>query len=76
MVFWFIKGAVMVKIKYALAISPEPRCLVSISFYVISFNLSSYMTFDTPEQADDFKKRWNDHFFNLEKLAVVKVEEK
>ena len=67
----------MKKNKYALAIFPEElRCLVSISFHMISFNLSGYRLFDTPEEAESFKKRWSDHFFNMEKLIVVEVKEK
>ncbi len=63
--------------KYALAIFPEePRCLVSISHNMISFNLSAFMLFDSRKEAEQFKERWSHHFFGLEKLTVIEVKEK
>ena len=63
--------------KFALAYFPdEPRCLVSISFNTIYFNLSGYKTFETAQAAEDFKSQWKHHFFGLEKLTVIEVKEK
>ncbi len=64
-------------VKYALAIFPEEkRCLVSISRNMISFNISGYLTFGTAQQAEDFRSRWENHFFDLKTLVVIKVEER
>lgn len=64
-------------VKYALAIFPEePRCLVSISRYMICFNLSSYMEFETKEEAENFRDKWQHHFFDLNLLTIVKVDKK
>jgi hypothetical protein len=64
-------------VKYALAIFPEePRCLVSISRNLISFNISGYMTFNKCQQAEEFKGRWAGHFFDVKKLVIVEIDEK
>lgn len=64
-------------IKFAIAYFPdEPRCLVSISRHMISFNISGYMKFDTWQEAEDFRKKWKDHFFDVNKLIVIEIKDK
>ena len=57
---------------YALALYPEePRCLVSIGMNGISFNVGYGMRFETLEEIDSFKRKWKNHFFDLNKLKII-----
>jgi hypothetical protein len=64
---------------YALALySDEKRCLVNISINSVSFNISGWREFNTPEEAEEFKERWKNHPYakTIASLTVVPVPKK
>lgn len=59
---------------YVLALRYEQaRCLTSITYISISFNISGHMEFGSMEEVQEFRDKWKEHFFNLDTLITIKI---
>ena len=57
---------------YTLAFADEPmRRVVSIGHTHVSFNIGGYKEFSSVEEINEFKHRWRNHFYDLNKLVIM-----
>lgn len=60
---------------YALALRYETaRCLTSITYMSINFNLNGYMEFGSMEEVQEFRDKWEGHFFDLSTLVTIEIK--